>query len=197
MLKNFEKIKRQLEELAPVINAFKSEAVQLRVAEYVLGGDVQREDKLDKIEALLKTMCAGDSHSPASPGPAGPVPFSAQLSRPQGPALLLSAGSPFELGFKLMTSGSSGPVSFTIAAALSSLGQPLAWPVSIMDSAGNVLPGRVLIAAPNMETPFSVRVYVPGNVFSGMSFDMAVTANGGGATAPARPIHLQLGSPTP
>lgn len=42
MIKNFEEIKKQLGELASVINAFKSEAVQLRIIELVLGaaGDV-------------------------------------------------------------------------------------------------------------------------------------------------------------
>jgi hypothetical protein len=35
MIKNFEEIKRQLNELSPVINSFKSEAVQLRIIELV------------------------------------------------------------------------------------------------------------------------------------------------------------------
>lgn len=38
MLKNFDAVKGQLKELAEVVNAFKSEAVQLRVVELVLGG---------------------------------------------------------------------------------------------------------------------------------------------------------------
>jgi hypothetical protein len=38
MLKDFDVVKGQLKELAEVVNAFKSEAVQLRVVELVLGG---------------------------------------------------------------------------------------------------------------------------------------------------------------
>jgi len=37
MIKNFETVKSQLSELADVINSFKSEAVQLRIIELVLG----------------------------------------------------------------------------------------------------------------------------------------------------------------
>ena len=37
MIENFETVKKQLSELAPVINGFKSEAVQLRIIELVLG----------------------------------------------------------------------------------------------------------------------------------------------------------------
>ena len=38
MIENFEKIKKELSELASVINSFKSEAVQLRLIELILGG---------------------------------------------------------------------------------------------------------------------------------------------------------------
>ena len=38
MIKNFDDVKRQLADLATVINAFKSEAVQLRIIELVLQG---------------------------------------------------------------------------------------------------------------------------------------------------------------
>ncbi len=37
MLKNFENIKKQLQELSSVINSFKSESVQLRIVELVFG----------------------------------------------------------------------------------------------------------------------------------------------------------------
>jgi hypothetical protein len=39
MIKNFGEIKKQLEELAPAINSFKSEAVQLRIVELVFKGE--------------------------------------------------------------------------------------------------------------------------------------------------------------
>jgi hypothetical protein len=38
MIKDFEAVKKQLEELAGVVNAFKSEAVQLRIVELLLQG---------------------------------------------------------------------------------------------------------------------------------------------------------------
>ncbi len=38
MIKNFDEIKRQLSELAPIINSFTTEAVQLRIVELVLKG---------------------------------------------------------------------------------------------------------------------------------------------------------------
>jgi hypothetical protein len=41
MIKNFDEIKRQLSELAPAINSFKSEAVQLRVVELIFRGGAQ------------------------------------------------------------------------------------------------------------------------------------------------------------
>jgi hypothetical protein len=37
MMENFESMKRQLSELATVLNAFKSESVQLRILDFVLG----------------------------------------------------------------------------------------------------------------------------------------------------------------
>lgn len=40
MIKNFDETKRQLAELATVLNSFKSEAVQLRIIELVLQGGV-------------------------------------------------------------------------------------------------------------------------------------------------------------
>lgn len=43
MLKDFDAVKGQLKELAEVVNAFKSEAVQLRIVELVLGAS-QSED---------------------------------------------------------------------------------------------------------------------------------------------------------
>ena len=41
MIPDFEEVKRQLADLAPIINAFKAEAVQLRIVELVLTGKYQ------------------------------------------------------------------------------------------------------------------------------------------------------------
>jgi hypothetical protein len=43
MIKNFENVKAQIAELASVINSFKSEAVQLRIIELVLGTPQEAE----------------------------------------------------------------------------------------------------------------------------------------------------------
>lgn len=43
MIKNLEELKRQLQELADIVNAYKSEAVQLRVVELVFGSESATE----------------------------------------------------------------------------------------------------------------------------------------------------------
>ena len=43
MIQKLDSIKKQLSELATVLNAFKSEAVQLRVLDFVLGGESSEE----------------------------------------------------------------------------------------------------------------------------------------------------------
>src|SRR5947208_1143423 len=45
MIENFENIKRQLGELSEVINSFKSEAVQLKIIDLVLGGGLPASTK--------------------------------------------------------------------------------------------------------------------------------------------------------
>lgn len=45
MFKGFDTIKAQLTELAPAINAFKSEAVQLRILELIFAGRYDRDDE--------------------------------------------------------------------------------------------------------------------------------------------------------
>lgn len=48
MIKNFDEIKKQLAELATVVNSFKSEAVQLRIVELVLGASPdENEDETE------------------------------------------------------------------------------------------------------------------------------------------------------
>lgn len=44
MIQNFETVKSELAELAEVINAFKSEAVQLRIIEMIFGGTHESSD---------------------------------------------------------------------------------------------------------------------------------------------------------
>lgn len=53
MIENFETVKKELAELAGVINAFKSEAVQLRIVELVLSAPAIHEDRIPPEEASL------------------------------------------------------------------------------------------------------------------------------------------------
>ena len=50
MIKNFEDVKKQLEELAPIINSFSSEAVQLKIVELVLSGKRNPKETIEKGE---------------------------------------------------------------------------------------------------------------------------------------------------
>ena len=50
MIKNFESVKQQLKELAEIVNSYKSEAVQLRLVELVLGA--RREESPAEEERL-------------------------------------------------------------------------------------------------------------------------------------------------
>ncbi len=47
MINNFDEVKKQLKELAEVVNAFKSEAVQLRIVELVFGFEPPEENRVD------------------------------------------------------------------------------------------------------------------------------------------------------
>lgn len=70
MIDNFEEVKRQVKELADVINSYKSEAVQLRIIELVLGGKTAAAAKKDipiddKEETSLNTN-GGNSRKKAA-----------------------------------------------------------------------------------------------------------------------------------
>jgi hypothetical protein len=45
MIRDFELVKKQLAELSQVVNSFKSEAVQLRIVELILGGTRTQQDE--------------------------------------------------------------------------------------------------------------------------------------------------------
>ena len=47
MIKNFDQIRQQLEELAPIINSFKSESVQLRLIELIFRGESENREEGD------------------------------------------------------------------------------------------------------------------------------------------------------
>jgi hypothetical protein len=54
LIKNFVEVKRQLAELSEVINSYKSETVQLRIVELVLGGRGEESEELPEDEAEEK-----------------------------------------------------------------------------------------------------------------------------------------------
>lgn len=48
MIKNFDEVKKQLNELSEIINSFKSEAVQLRIIALILGGAARTEEQVEQ-----------------------------------------------------------------------------------------------------------------------------------------------------
>lgn len=48
MIKDFDAVKLQLEELAPIINSFSSEAVQLKIVELILSGQMKSDELLNQ-----------------------------------------------------------------------------------------------------------------------------------------------------
>lgn len=77
MIKNFDEIRKQLGELAEVINSFKSEAVQLRVIELIFAG---------------ATQLPGEQESPGSPEQPAPRRKTAISSKPKNPGVAKAAG---------------------------------------------------------------------------------------------------------
>ncbi len=54
MIKNFDDIKKQLKELAEVVNGFKSEAVQLRIIDLVFGYEGNTEEEIPVVSQTKK-----------------------------------------------------------------------------------------------------------------------------------------------
>lgn len=63
MIKDFDTVRAQLKELAEVINAFKSEAVQLRIVDLIIGG----APLAAKLESTAPTLVADVTAKPARP----------------------------------------------------------------------------------------------------------------------------------
>lgn len=92
MIRDFDQVKKQLAELAAVINSFKSEPVQLRIIELVLGNPPDGEsvghvvDKPTEIKAIThRPKPKGSSAVPSSkkrraPGGSGAVAALTQLT---------------------------------------------------------------------------------------------------------------------
>jgi len=93
MIKNFDELKKQLRDLADIINGFKSEAVQLRIMELVFQGADGHEDDGDVDEAknpkrkrkekktvsTRKTVAVEGKKKPARGGKSGPATVLTQL----------------------------------------------------------------------------------------------------------------------
>jgi hypothetical protein len=92
MLKNFDAVKEQLKELADIVNAFKSEAVQLRIVELVLGGGraqpTEAEDR-DAASSRVRARGRRKVNVPApDPAAAGTPPSRGRTGRLGGKAVL-------------------------------------------------------------------------------------------------------------
>lgn len=57
MIKNFEIVKKQLSELAGIVNSFKSEAVQLRIVELIFGIMPEDDYNLDSHKFFHLISC--------------------------------------------------------------------------------------------------------------------------------------------
>jgi len=95
MIKNFEDIKAQLQELAPIINSFKSETVQLRIVELVFrveqpGTNVSEQDDEPSLRGTgrrrRKVRAARTTTSTATPG----APAARKKSNGAGPMATLT-----------------------------------------------------------------------------------------------------------
>jgi hypothetical protein len=91
MIKNFEVIKKQLNELSSVINSFKSEAVQLRIIELILGvvseeergaeeRTVKNKVKKTKTKRIKKTTASKEGKKKLPPKPSGEGPVSTLIN---------------------------------------------------------------------------------------------------------------------
>lgn len=94
MIKNFDEIKRQLADLATVINSFKSEAVQLRIVELLLRGS----EPATRVHDAAKEPEDGGAETPTKTGKAKKVRRASK-----------SADSPADAKGK-RRGGGSGPV---------------------------------------------------------------------------------------
>jgi len=99
MIKKLDNMKNQLSELAAVLNAFKSEAVQLRVLDFVLGNESSQE--LEEKAAITRTSRKSRPRRTVTSGKADTVKTGARKKAPAGtgaPATLtqLLAGSFFD-----------------------------------------------------------------------------------------------------
>ena len=69
MIKNFEDVKKQLQQLSTVINSFKSEAVQLKIIELLF-----RDKTIDEEEILVETKADAVGEKPHRTKTKKPVP---------------------------------------------------------------------------------------------------------------------------
>lgn len=88
---NFDEVKKQLSELSEVVNKFKSEAVQLRIVEIVLGNgsysqhnDETQNDAPGKIPKSRRRKTARNTHKTKTDTAEGSGEKTAKKSRPSG-----------------------------------------------------------------------------------------------------------------
>ncbi len=93
MIKNFETVKKQLRELAGVVNSFKSEAVQLRVVELIFGimpeEEVQDDDSSKDVKPKPKKAKRKKKASP-KPSNRSPKPRKKSVTAGTGSKAVLN-----------------------------------------------------------------------------------------------------------
>jgi hypothetical protein len=57
-IKNFEVLKKQLQELHPILNAFNSETVQLRIVELIFGAELDAAEPVSRSEETPQAQAA-------------------------------------------------------------------------------------------------------------------------------------------
>jgi hypothetical protein len=88
MIDNFDEVKKQLRELAEVINAYKSEAVQLRIVDLVFRG-IETEESAEGPESNKPRPPKRKARSKRKP----PAPPGTEPSRPKSGSRLGSKGA--------------------------------------------------------------------------------------------------------
>lgn len=100
MIANFDEVKKQLKELADIINTYKSESVQLRIVEIVLGTSFDYADEERETDADIQTpkRTAKRKRRAARPAVASPVEQTRKKNT-SGSGAIATLNRVFEEGF--------------------------------------------------------------------------------------------------
>jgi hypothetical protein len=90
MIKNFELIKKQLQELHPILNSFESEAVQLRIVELIFGAAQDVAEPVSSSEDKPRGRRRGSAKKANGKAKAGTPTSKAPRSGRPGPMTILN-----------------------------------------------------------------------------------------------------------